>query len=207
MMTSTPAQGTPSRRGRPRDPGAGTRIRNAAVSLLLENGVDGMTIDAVAERAGVGKATVYRRWASKDELALAAIEAMLTDEVRVPDTGSLLGDLTQLYEDLLRLAGEGPHGLGFFRIAAAEAARDPRIADLYRLSTERRREKCNVVLDRAVRRGELAPDADRGLIFDWPTGVVLMRVLANMPLPTADEAAAMAYATLHGFAHPRPNPT
>jgi AcrR family transcriptional regulator len=202
MMTSIPAQGTPSRRGRPRDPGAGTRIRDAAVSLLLEHGVAGMTIDAVAERAGVGKATVYRRWASKDELALAAIEAMLTDEVRVPDTGSLLGDLTVLYEDLLRLASEGPQGLGFFRTAAAEAARDQRIADLYRVSTERRRERCNVVLDRAVRRGELSPDADRALIFDWPTGLVLMRVLSNMPLPTAAEAATLAYATLHGFAHP-----
>lgn len=189
------------RRGRPRDPDADVRIREAAASLLLERGVDGMTVDAVAERAGVGKATVYRRWSSKDSLALAAVEALLGLEVRVPDTGSLLGDLTEVYEDLLRLAGDD-EGRAFFRLAAAEAGRDPRVGELYRISLANRLEVSGVIFDRAIARGELASDVDRQLVFDWPAGVIIMRILTNVPVPGVDEAAALARATIHGFAAP-----
>lgn len=203
MTTSGSSAAAPPRRGRPRDPGVDTRIRDAAVRLLRERGVDGMTIDAVAERAAVSKATVYRRWTSKDDLAMDALEALLDDEVRVPDTGSLLGDLTELYEDLLRLAADGDGG--FYRVAAAEAARDQRIAELYRRSLARRHRACDVMFDRAVGRGELAPDADRQLIADWPAGLILMRVLTNMPLPAIEDAAALAYATLHGLTQRPPD--
>lgn len=187
------------RRGRPRDPAADDRIRQAAAQLLLEHGVDGTTVDAVAERAGVGKATVYRRWASKDDLALAAIETLLLREVQVPDTGSLRGDLTQVYRDLLTLAS-GAEGHAFFRLAAAEAVRDPRIAALYRESLGRRLELCAPIFDRAVERGELDAGADRQLMFDWPAGVIVLRVLIGSPLPNLEDAATLAEATLRGFA-------
>ncbi|SDU77346.1 TetR/AcrR family transcriptional regulator [Jiangella alkaliphila] len=186
------------RRGRPRDPEADRRIREAAAGLLLEHGIDGMTVDAVAERAGVGKATLYRRWASKDELALAAAEALFGLEVRVPDTGTLLGDLTEVYTDLLRLAG-GAEGRAFFRLAATEAGRDPRVGELYRISLGNRLAEAGVIFDRAIARGELPPDVDRQLMFDWPAGVILMRVLTGIRLPSVDEAAALARATVYGF--------
>ncbi|WP_116948214.1 TetR/AcrR family transcriptional regulator [Jiangella endophytica] len=189
---------TEPRRGRPRDPEADRRIREAAAGLLLERGIDGMTVDAVAERAGVGKATLYRRWSGKDELVLAAAEALFALEVRVPDTGTLLGDLTEVYTDLLRLAGSD-EGRAFFRLAATEAGRDPRMGELYRISLAGRLAEVSEIFDRAIGRGELPPDVDRQLMFDWPAGVIVMRILTDMPLPGVDEAAAMAHATVHGF--------
>lgn len=196
MTTPTPDE---PRRGRPRDPDADQRILDAAVRLLLDRGAQAMTVDAVAELAGVGKATVYRRWPSKDDLAFAAVEGLFTQEVRVPDTGSLLGDITDVYRDLLRLAS-GPDGDAFFRTAAVEAGRDNRIRDLYRISLANRLEVSNVIFDRAIDRGELDPDVDRQLFFDWPAGVLLLRILTGVPVPGVEEAGELARVTLYGFA-------
>lgn len=202
MTASTPPTGGEPRRGRPRDPAADQRILAAAVRQLLDRGAQAMTVDAVAEAAGVGKATVYRRWASKDDLAYAAVAALLDQEVHVPDTGSLLGDMTEVYRDLLMLARR-PDGEAFFRTAAAEAARDPRIAELYRVSLANRLKTSNIIFDRAVERGELAPDVDRQMFFDWPAGILMFRILVAVPLPHPDEAEKLARLTLYGFArHP-----
>ncbi|MBN9376091.1 MAG: helix-turn-helix transcriptional regulator, partial [Cellulomonas sp.] len=85
----------PRRLGRPRDMTRDAEILQAARDELAERGYERMTVAAVAARAGAGKATVYRRWASKAELVLDA--AMCTADTaltidRVPDTGSLAGD-------------------------------------------------------------------------------------------------------------------
>src|SRR3954453_17821745 len=91
--------GVRPRRGRPRDPEAEPRIRRYAVQLLLERGFDGMTVDDVAEAAGVGKATIYRRWASKEELANDALTELFDVEIPDADTGSIEGDLQHVYRD------------------------------------------------------------------------------------------------------------
>lgn len=187
------------RPGRPRDPGVDDRIRGAAAELLLERGMDGTTVDAVAERAGVGKASVYRRWSGKDELALAAFDALVEREVPQPDTGSFEADLTQIIADLLELAS-GPGGESFFRLAAAESARDPRIADIYRRSLASRLEHCAGTFDRAIERGELHPDVDRQTMFDWPLGLILVRVLIGSGPPAVSEANWLARATIEGMA-------
>ncbi|PSL05873.1 TetR family transcriptional regulator [Haloactinopolyspora alba] len=200
MSTSEPpADDDEPRRGRPRDPDAGQRILDAAVQVLLERGAQAMTVDAVAERAGVGKATVYRRWASKDDLAYAAVAALFDQEVHVPDTGSLLGDITEVFRDLLQLTTR-PDGAAFFRTAAVEAGRDSRIAELYRVTLANRLMTSNVIFDRAVERGELDPDVDRQMLFDWPAGILLLRILTATPLPRPEDAEEMARLTLYGFA-------
>lgn len=185
--------------GRPRDPNAEDRICRAAGELLLEHGVDGTTVDAVAERAGVGKATVYRRWASKEELALAAFSILADGEMPSVNTGSLVGDLTEIYAMLIEFARD-VEGAAFLRLMAAETARDPRVAEIYRCGLARRFMSCTSVFDEAVRRGEMHPDADRQLIFDWPLGVILTRVLMGRELPDKDDAALMAQATANGLA-------
>lgn len=185
--------------GRPRDPSADERIRAAAAELLLEHGVDGTTVDAVAERAGVGKATVYRRWPSKEDLALAAFDCVVEGEIPQPDTGSFVGDLTQIYTTLISFANS-PDGTAFFRLMASESARDPRIADIYRCALGARLGECSRVFDAAVQRGELHPDADRGMIFEWPVAMIMMRVVMGKELPTKDDAAQIARATVDGFA-------
>ena len=91
------------RRGRPRDADADEAILSAAVDALGEGGITGLSMDEIARRAGVGKATIYRRWASKEALILDA----LRHQAPAPDArhGSLRGDLlayTTAVVELLR---------------------------------------------------------------------------------------------------------
>ena len=88
-------------RGRPRDPETDERITTAAAELLLQRGFDRTTVDDVAARAGVGKATVYRRWPSKEDLAVAAMETLYNVEMPEPDTGDIRRDLTEAYRSVL----------------------------------------------------------------------------------------------------------
>src|ERR687891_2530830 len=81
--------------GRPRDERADRTILTAAIELMAEHGVRDLRMDDVADRAGVGKATIYRRHRSKDELVTAAVAALVT-EITVPDTGSTRDDLLGL---------------------------------------------------------------------------------------------------------------
>jgi AcrR family transcriptional regulator len=80
--------------GRPRDPAVEAAILDATQDLLIENGFAATTVEAVARAAGTGKAAVYRRWPSKIELVIAAVQA-LQSPPGVPDTGSLRGDLLE----------------------------------------------------------------------------------------------------------------
>jgi AcrR family transcriptional regulator len=82
-----------SRGGRPRDPSRDGVIRAAILSLLAEVGYGALTMDAVAAEAGVGKATIYRRWRTKEDLVVDTISEVNRSEIPLPDTGSLEGDL------------------------------------------------------------------------------------------------------------------
>src|SRR5215210_7277732 len=83
----------PSRGGRPRDPSRDDVIRAAILRLLAEVGYGALTMDAVAAEAGVGKATIYRRWRTKQDLVVDTISDLNRAEATPPDTGSLEGDL------------------------------------------------------------------------------------------------------------------
>src|ERR1700736_6291349 len=85
--------GVGAARGRPRSQEADRAILTAAVELLAERGLAAMSIEEVAARAGVGKATIYRRWSSKGLLALDAFVASFQEQQPLPDTGTLRGDL------------------------------------------------------------------------------------------------------------------
>src|SRR6202142_738618 len=104
---STPAQ----QRGRPRSEKAREAVLAAAPELLLARGLGAVSMDAVAEQAGVSKATIYRWWPSKETLALEALYREW-DSGRPParETGSLRGDLLSLLRPWVRLVGKRPHG-------------------------------------------------------------------------------------------------
>ena len=85
-----------SRGGRPRDPSRDGVIRAAILALLAEVGYGALTMDAVAAEAGVGKATIYRRWRTKEDLVVDTISEINRAEMPVPDTGSLEGDLREM---------------------------------------------------------------------------------------------------------------
>jgi AcrR family transcriptional regulator len=105
-MTEAPRQ---SRGGRPRDPSRDGVIRAAILSLLAEVGYGALTMDAVAAQAGVGKATIYRRWRTKEDLVVDTIAEVNRAQMPVPDTGSLEDDLRAMLHAVV--AGiNGPSG-------------------------------------------------------------------------------------------------
>jgi AcrR family transcriptional regulator len=185
-------------RGRPRDPETDTKITRAAAELLLQRGFDKTTVDEVAARAGVGKATVYRRWPSKEDLAVAAMETLYSSEFPEPDTGSVEGDLAALFRAFIAFVNT-PTGLGYLRMSITESIRDERIATLYRESMTRSEARARASLERAVARGEVRADADLGTAVQWLTGVVTARVVVNLPMPTLEDVDTLVDFTLRGI--------
>src|SRR5262245_57602582 len=109
---------TVRRRGRPRSERARQAILKAAAELLLAPGGEAVSIDAVAKRAGVSKATIYRWWRSKETLTLDALYEEWSPSTQVRDTGTLRGDLRALLEPWVRLVGQRPYGAVVARLVA-----------------------------------------------------------------------------------------
>jgi AcrR family transcriptional regulator len=188
----------PARRGRPRDPDAEPRIRACALDLLLERGFERMTVDDVAEAAGVGKATIYRRWPSKEQLAYDALTSMFDIEVPEPDTGSYEGDLRQVYGGAVRFAGTEA-GRAMIRLAVTEATRDPAVARIYKEFLQRRISSCDLRLKRARERGEpIRDDIDPAIQVEWLTGLVVIRVITGASPLTDDDVEQLVSVSLHG---------
>ncbi len=186
-----------AKRGRPRDPDAEPRIRACAVELLLERGFDRMTVDDVAEAAGVGKATIYRRWPSKEQLAYDALTHLFDIEVPEPDTGSYEEDMRQLFEHTVGLVNTDV-GRAMIRLGVGEAIRDPVAAGIYKRFLQRRVEEASVREQRARKRGEPLREFDSALVVEWLTGLFVIRVVTGSPMPTADDVDEMVRLTLHG---------
>ncbi|MDT4937578.1 MAG: hypothetical protein QOG80_1249 [Pseudonocardiales bacterium] len=165
------------RRGRPRSETARNAVLEAAAVLLLERGLAAVSMDEVATRAGVSKATIYRWWPTKETLALDALYHEWDGVPHPRDTGSLRGDLLELLRPWVRLAVRRPYG----RVIAAlltEAQSDPVFAEKYRAHfIEPRRELARAVFRRAIERGELAPNTKIEVALDLVYGAVYHRLL------------------------------
>lgn len=185
-------------RGRPRDPKTDERIIEAAADLLRQRGFERMTVDDVAARAGVGKATVYRRWPSKDDLAVAAMERLYSVEMPQPDTGSIRTDLAESYQAVLTFVGS-PQGEAYLKMSIAESVRDERIAALYRTATERAEDQAREMYLRAIERGEVRDDIDLDCCVQWLGGVIAVRAITNRPLPTVEEVPRLVELTIRGI--------
>ena len=142
------------RRGRPRDADADEAILSATLELLAEAGVGGLSMDVLAQRAGVGKATIYRRWASKEALMLDALRHQAP--IPAPDKGTLRDDLLA-YTDGRRRAVRAHPRLG--RAAPPDRGQLLRRAAAPRRSTSTtaiRQRPMRLILRRGIERGELA---------------------------------------------------
>ena len=161
---STPVAARPGRR---RDESLTRAILEATLALLREQGYDGLSIEAIARRAGVSRPTIYKRWRSLSDLALDA--ARLTPDlgrafpeglIPVPDTGSLRGDLLAIARDgvaLLRSLDERGILTGLF----AGIVADPTLGPVFRSGfLDRDAERLHAVFERARRRGELRDGVD-----------------------------------------------
>lgn len=170
-------------RGRPRSERARLAILSAAAELLLARGLGAVSMDAVAERAGVSKATIYRWWPTKETLALDALytqwAAAQPSEV---DTGSLRGDLLALLRPWALLAAGASGGQGSYgQIIAAlvtKAQTDPAFAAEYRQRVvQPRRDTARAILDRAIERGEIPPGTNTEVALDLLYGPLYHRLL------------------------------
>jgi AcrR family transcriptional regulator len=176
-MTADPAADTP-RRGRPRSEKARLAILEAAAELLLEHGLPAVSMDAVAERAGVSKATIYRWWRTKETLALDALyNEWAATAPPAKSTGSLRGDLMALLRPWVRLASSRPYG----RVISAlitQAQMDPEFAAVYQSRfIEPRREQAGAVIRRAIERGEIPADTKVEVVLDLLYGPLYHRLL------------------------------
>ncbi|MDX6503355.1 MAG: hypothetical protein QOE29_480 [Gaiellaceae bacterium] len=176
-MTYDATTGTP-RRGRPRSEKAREAILDAAAELLLAQGLGAVSMDAVAERAGVSKATIYRWWPTKETLALDALyHEWAAASPGAGETGSLRADLLSLLRPWVRLVGKRPYG----RVIGAlitEAHTDPAFAEQWREHfVEPRRDQARPILTHAIERGELPATTDPELALDLLYGPLYHRLL------------------------------
>jgi AcrR family transcriptional regulator len=163
-------------RGRPRSAGAGKAILDATRALLEAGGYEAVTMEGVAARAGVGKTTVYRRYANRAELVIDAVVDVLAAAVPGEDRGSLRADLEAVVEGLTGSLG-APVLTGVLLRLLTEALHDP---DTRRAIEERmlarRREVVAALLARATARGELPRPVDPDTVMDLVAGPLLQRL-------------------------------
>jgi AcrR family transcriptional regulator len=189
------------KRGRPREARTDGAIVSATLELIAARGVDGFRMEDVAARAGVGKAAIYRRYASKDELVVAVVAALVS-EIELPDTRTTREDLLALMRDAVGVyrdpihAGVMPSLVGAMRQRPelARAVRDGFLAA--------RRDALRAVLERGVARGELRRDLDFELALDVLGGPLFYRLLITGGPLDERLVEGVADLILRGFAPP-----
>jgi AcrR family transcriptional regulator len=176
-----------SRGGRPRDPSRDSVIRAAILRLLADVGYGALTMDAVASEAGVGKATIYRRWRTKQDLVVDTISDLNRAEAEIPDTGSLEGDLRSMMHQMVAMI-TGPTGAATLSLlstvphqpALARAFHDGPLA-VWRQSFED-------LWSRAEQRGEIPTGLANSVIAETTSALLVQRwLLTGRPV---DEAFA-----------------
>lgn len=181
MQSADPPETTAEkgrRPGRPRSARADRAILKATIELLVETGYGGMSVEAVAARAQVGKATIYRRWPSKKALVADALRG-LSDSVRMPDTGNTREDLIALLLDFRRVTSASYIGPMTGRIISA-AISNPEFMKIYwENAILPRRKAVAEILTRGQSRGELREDLDIELVLDMLPGTAVYRILIS----------------------------
>jgi AcrR family transcriptional regulator len=176
---STPPISAPRTRGRPRSEAARGAIQRAALELLQARGFSALSVDAIAARAGVGKATIYRWWPNKAAVVMDAFLADTAPDMPFPDTGSAREDLRRQMRAVIRLFNT-PAVRDPFVVLIAESQHDPALAAAMRERfVASRRKAASEVLTRGVERGELRADLDLGIALDALYGPLYYRLLVS----------------------------
>lgn len=177
-MTDTAIE-VPRPPGRPRSAEADRAILQAAVDLLADEGYGGVTMEGVAARAGVGKATVYRRWPCKSALVVDAVTACRESGVQPPDTGSARQDLLVFVYGFLNHLRTSDAGR-VMPALVAELSRSAELAQAFREGfVQPRRAKVLEAVRRGVERGEVRAGVDPELVADGVVAFLLHRFLVT----------------------------
>jgi AcrR family transcriptional regulator len=175
----------PSRGGRPRDPSRDGVIRAAILRLLADVGYGALTMDAVAAEAGVGKATIYRRWRTKQDLVVDTISDLNRAEAAIVDTGSLEGDLRAMLHQMVSMIA-GPTGAATLSLLST-IPHQPALAQAFQegpLAVWR--QSFDELWRRAERRGEIRPGLANSVIAEATSALLVQRwLLTGRPVDDA----------------------
>ena len=190
-MTPSTAEEPARSPGRPRSERAHRAILDAALDLFVEQGYEAMSIEGVAARAGVGKTTIYRRWQSKEDVVIDAIDELIM-EVDPPDTGALRQDLVDLLTQLQVILTSSRAGEVFPRMMPHVAGGSPLGRAYLQRVIEPRFAMLRATLGRAVERGELPAGVDPELVRGLLIGPLLMwKLLGRLSREGARERAEL----------------
>jgi len=188
----------PKGRGRHRSLEAEAAILKAALYLLERKPLRKVTADAIAERAGVSKATIYKWWSNKSLVALDAFLAGMTERVAMPDTGSAERDFTEQLQSVMDFYAS-PLGRLFGQFIA-EGQSDPEFLALFR---ERflypRRDAARIMWRRGVDRGDICDKIDLEIVLDLIYGPMIFRLLAGHGSLSGEESAIMVKTIFQGL--------
>lgn len=170
--------------GRPRSEDCCRAIREAALSLVVEHGFAQVTVESIAARAGVGKATVYRRWPNKADLIVHAFFETVTARIQIKDSGDLRADFRQQMRLVVREMA-GPNGRVLATLLACMQM-DAGLAESFRTRwLAVRRAEGRLALLRGIERGDLQPGIDPDFVLDALYSPLHFRLLAGHgPLST-----------------------
>ncbi len=186
------------RRGRPRSARAHRAILDAAQELLIEHGYTRLRLEHVAERAGVGKSTIYRRWKTKDELVLELLMELAAPHIAVEEAEDTRDELVAATMNVVRALTESAFG-PVLRALLAQIAINPAIGDPFRATVvQARRDAIGAVVERGIARGDLRPDVDPSIATELLVGPAYFRLIFGGALDRRF-AEAVVDAVLDGF--------
>lgn len=196
-MTAANVEG--NGRGRPRLPSSDQAIFAAAAELIAERGYDGFSMAAVADRAGVSKTTVYRRWPTRPHLILDTMTSVI--RVSIVDTGDLRADLVS-FACSLGAGMRAPDSRKLLAELTLASAQRPELADAFSRLYTQRRATVVATLHRAQAAGDLRAGVDADLLIDQLSGALHYRMLLRGEAPSDAYAERLVDAILEGALPP-----
>jgi AcrR family transcriptional regulator len=197
--TSSTTTQPSTRAGRPRQAATDRKILDATRELLVEGGVRALAVERVAARSGVAKTTIYRRYRSKNELALAVLIDMVRTVAAVPDLGDTRAELTRFVRATLKVLAESLMGR-IMQGLVSELAVDAELALAFRdRVVALRMSEVRRIIQRGQQRGDVRVDAPVDLVHDMLFGPMYYRLLlSGAPLERglADAIVNAIYPTL-----------
>jgi AcrR family transcriptional regulator len=184
------ANTTSHKTGRRRSEKSHQAILEATLELFAEEGLAGLSIEGIAQRAGVGKTTIYRRWSAKEDIVSDALY-LLRGGNELPDTGSIRDDLLYLAKGSLELYGGDPFMGKLFTKMMAELKTNPKVSQAFveKVITPRLHE-FRAIVERAQVRGEVRADLDPTFIL---LQIFLSLILGGLFVEFLDPAAQHLY--------------
>lgn len=182
---------------RPRSDEARQALIDAALAILVADGVNNVTADAIARRSGVAKTTLYRHFGSTDALVFAAVDASVTAQ-DAPDTGSLRGDLGVIHRRYLETASTA-QARELFAWMVARSIEDPAHRERFRSVRAQPRGSTTIALQRAIARGELDADTDLDMALHIVQGPLISQRIVDDRDVTEAELDAMLDMTVRAL--------